>query len=77
MIGDPDYRGDGIGLSAMSAAILYCQQQLKAKTIYSHHLTNNLAITKTNADLGFEPDGKPYLDKSGLRWQNIKLAIAK
>jgi len=76
IIGDPEYRGKGIGISVMKAAIDYVRQSLNKKTIYSRHLVNNQAITNLTKTLGFENDGEPYVDDNGLNWQNIKLNLS-
>ena len=72
IIGDPDYRGKGIGKSAMKAAIDY-SKKLKFKTIYSRHLSTNAPVSKLNDSLGFKNDGRPYKDENGLLWQNIRI----
>jgi len=74
MIGDPNYRGRGIGHAVMEAALDYAKNSLRAPVIYSRHLANNLPIAKLNKTLGFEKDGATYKDKNGLEWQNIKRA---
>lgn len=75
MIGDPEYRGKGIGRSVMEAAIKYIRDDLGYKTIYTRHLTSNVPISKLNESLGFEMDGDSYTDDNGLVWQNIKLSF--
>jgi RimJ/RimL family protein N-acetyltransferase len=72
MIGNPDYRGKGIGKSVMQAAINYVRDDLHMDTIYSRHLANNTAVASLNQSLGFEKDGSPFTDKNGLVWQGIK-----
>ncbi len=74
IIGDPEYRGKGIGASVMRSAIDYARHELGYKTIYSRHLVANQAIISVNKSLGFENDGEPYCDANGLTWQNVKLA---
>ena len=74
MIGDPLYRGKGVGKATMSAMIDY----LKAagnSTIYSRHLVSNEAVIGLNHSLGFVPDGQAYSDENGLEWQNVKLLL--
>lgn len=73
MIGNPDYRGKGIGKSVMQAAINYVRNTLRLDTIYSRHLANNTAVANLNRSLGFEKDGSPYTDSNGLVWQSIKM----
>ena len=75
LIGDPDYRGKGIGSSVMQSAIEYIKNELQLPTIYSRHLVSNIAVTKLNESLGFVKDGKPHVDDNGLDWQGIKLEI--
>jgi RimJ/RimL family protein N-acetyltransferase len=74
MIGNPDYRGKGIGRAAMESAVEYIRSTLNYKTIYSRHLANNLPVAKLNKSIGFKQDGEPYKDENGLVWQGIKMA---
>jgi len=75
MIGNPDYRGKGIGKSVMQAAINYVRDTLNLNTIYSRHLANNMQVATLNKSLGFEKDGVPYTDNNGLVWQSIKMIL--
>lgn len=75
LIGDPDYRGRGIGSSVMQSAIDYVKNQLRFPAAYSRHLTSNVAVIKLNESLGFVKDGVPYTDDNGLEWQGIKLEL--
>ncbi len=75
MIGNPDYRGKGIGKSVMQAAINYIKNTLHLDTIYSRHLVDNIAVANLNESVGFEKDGLAYTDNNGLVWQNIKIDI--
>lgn len=75
MIGNPDYRGKGIGKSVMQAAINYVRDTLSLNTIYSRHLANNMPVATLNKSLGFEKDGLPYTDSNGLVWQSIKMNL--
>lgn len=75
MIGNPDYRGKGIGKTVMKAAINYVRNTLRMETIYSRHLANNTAVANLNQSLGFEKDGSPYTDSNGLVWQSIKMNL--
>ena len=75
LIGDPDYRGRGIGSSVMQSAIDYVKNQLRYPVAYSRHLTSNVAVTKLNESLGFVKDGVQYTDDNGLEWQGIKLEL--
>ncbi len=73
IIGNPDYRGKGIGTSAMQSAIHYAIHELGATNVYSRHLLSNKGISAVNAKLGFKVDGDAYEDENGLVWQNVKL----
>ena len=75
MIGNPEYRGKGIGRFVMQTAINYIRDNLQYKTIYTRHLASNIPVSKLNESLGFEKDGVPYTDDNGLVWQNIKLSL--
>lgn len=75
MIGNPDYRGKGIGKSVMQAATNYIRDTLNLSTIYSRHLANNMPVATLNKSLGFEKDGLPYTDSNGLVWQSIKMNL--
>ncbi len=76
IIGNPEYRGKGIGASVMKSAIDYANKVLGYQTIYSRHLVSNQAIVAVNNTLGFENDGVSYTDENGLTWQNVKLELA-
>ena len=75
MIGNPDYRGKGIGKSVMQTAINYMKNTLHIDTIYSRHLANNAIVANLNQSLGFKKDGSPYTDSNGLVWQSIKMNV--
>lgn len=75
IIGDPDYRGRGIGTLVMKAALRYVIDTLGAVTIYSRHLSSNKNIAAVNRKLGFKADGGTYTDENGLVWQNVKLDV--
>lgn len=74
MIGDPSYRGKGIGKATMSALIAYLKKNGNY-TIYSRHLISNEVVTMLNRSLGFIAAGKSYVDENGLEWQNVKLSL--
>jgi RimJ/RimL family protein N-acetyltransferase len=74
MIGDPSFRGRGIGKTAMNAVISYLRDTGN-DFIYSRHLVNNEAVTGLMHSLGFSKDGQPYSDSDGLEWQNVKLHL--
>ncbi len=73
IIGNPEYRGRGIGTSAMKAAIKYVVEVLGAAVVYSRHLSTNMNIVAVNKKLGFKADGNIYADENGLVWQDVKL----
>lgn len=75
MIGDPDYRGKGIGRAVMKSAINYVRDILQYEIIYTRYLANNLPIAKLNGSLGFEKDGEPYEDENRLTWQAVKMTL--
>ena len=75
MIGDPIYRGKGIGYAAMKAMIDFARVNLGARHLYSRHLKNNEAISRLNKQLGFQEDGMPYTDGNGLEWQQVSLEL--
>lgn len=75
MIGNPDYRGKGIGRAVMQSAIDYIRDTFQCKTIYTRHIANNTPVAKLNESLGFERDGEPYEDENGLMWQNIVMTL--
>ena len=75
IIGNPEYRGKGIGTAVMKAAIKYAIEILGATTIYSRHLSSNESIAAVNKKLGFKADGREYTDENGLLWQNVKLNV--
>ena len=72
MIGNPSFRGKGIGKAVINTMITYLKKNGN-DTIYSRHLVSNEAVTGLNRSLGFVPDGESYVDENGLEWQNIKL----
>lgn len=75
MIGDPDYRGKGVGRAVMQSAINYIRDTLHCEAIYTRHLEHNLPVTKLNESLGFQKDGEPHKDENGLVWQGVKLIL--
>lgn len=75
MIGDPDFRGKGVGFVVMQSAIDYARNVLKARAVYSRHLTTNEAVIRLNEKIGFMPDGTPYTDENNLRWQNVVITF--
>ena len=77
LIGAPEYRGKGIGMSVMQSTIDYVMGVLGEPIIYSRHLVENTAVSKLNEKIGFVKEGGPYVDDNGLRWQHIKLVIPR
>lgn len=75
MIGSKKYRGRGIGKASMQALVGYIQDTIATEFIYSRHLKSNAVVAKMNRGLGFEDDGKPYVDDNGLEWQNVVLLV--
>ncbi len=75
MIGNPDYRGKGLGLLVMQSVIEYISINLNTRVIYSRHLSSNGVIATVLQKLGFEVDGASYADENGLVWQNVKLVL--
>ncbi len=73
MIGNPDYRGRGIGRESIKRMIEYVHDKLHFSTVYTRHLANNVAIARVNKALGFMNDGMEYTDSNGLLWQNTVL----
>lgn len=75
MIGDPNYRGKGIGKYVMTKMIKYAKSELNANILFSRHLTCNKSACALLESAGFINDGESYIDKNGLEWQNVKLAL--
>ena len=73
MIGNPDYRGRGIGYEVMKRMIEYAKNELHSETVYTRYLAKNSAVKMLNNKLGFAADGDVYTDKNGLEWQNAVL----
>lgn len=73
MIGNPDYRGRGIGGESMNRMIEYVHDELHFSTVYTRYLADNVAIARVNKALGFMNDGMEYTDSNGLLWQNAVL----
>jgi len=75
MIGNKEYRGQGIGKATMLALIDYIKKNIETPTIYSRHLKHNVVVASMNRTLGFIDDGSSYIDENRLEWQNVKLAV--
>lgn len=76
MMGNPEYRGKGIGTSVMRSAVRYAFEKLHATIVYSRHLVSNKNVSALMAKLGFEKDGDMYVDENGLAWQNVRVLLS-
>lgn len=74
MIGEPSFRGQGIGGAVMRTMLDYLSKS-GVRTVHSRHLTSNVAVTRLNQEIGFENDGGPYTDGDGLEWQKIVISL--
>lgn len=74
MIGNPDYRGIGIGKIAMLEAIKIVKSH-GYTVVYTRHLTHNTEVERLNKSLGFVNDGELYTDHNQLTWQPVKLKL--
>ena len=70
MIGSPEARGKGIGLSTIAAVIEHLQKQGYAQ-VYSRYITNNEGSKNLLGKLGFHELGAPYTDGDNLQFQNV------
>lgn len=70
MIGSPEARGKGIGLSTTSAVVEHLQKQGYAQ-VYSRYITNNEGSKNLLGKLGFHELGILYTDKDNLEFQNV------
>lgn len=70
MIGDPEARGKGIGLSATTTVVEYLEKQ-GYEHIYSRYLTNNEVSRNLLSQIGFHQMGTPYTDEDNLEFQNV------
>lgn len=75
MIGNPDYRGKGIGRKSLQFAIDYMRANINHEAIYSRHLASNAPIATLLTSLGFKKDGDVYEDENGLVWQDVALLL--
>lgn len=73
MIGDPDMRGKGVGLTTISAVLDYLKQA-GHKTIYSRHIVSNDRADGLLKSLGFKDSGETYLE-NGVEFQNLELKV--
>lgn len=70
MLGDPTFRAQGIGSTAIQAVISYLQHQGHDR-IYARHTIDNTASAKTLSALGFNPDEPAYRSPHDhFTWQN-------
>jgi RimJ/RimL family protein N-acetyltransferase len=72
MIGDPETRGQGVGLSCIEAVIAYMKENGN-QYLYSRHLVSNTAASKLLERAGFSEFDNIYTDADGLVWQNRRL----
>lgn len=72
MIGDPEFRGMGIGSASTRAVVDYLEQSGAIK-IYSRHMVENTGSSRLLRDIGFVNFGEQYQDTDGLDWQNVSL----
>jgi RimJ/RimL family protein N-acetyltransferase len=70
MIGNPEARGKGIGLSTTAAVVEHLQKQGYTQ-VYSRYITNNEGSKNLLAKLGFHELGTPYTDEDNLEFQNV------
>lgn len=70
MIGSPEARGKGIGLSTTAAVVEHLQKQGYAQ-VYSRYVMNNEGSKNLLGKLGFHELGTPYTDKDNLEFQNV------
>lgn len=70
MIGSPEARGKGIGLSTTAAVVEHLQKQGYAQ-VYSRYITNNEGSRNLLGKLGFHELGTPYTDEDNLQFQNV------
>ncbi|MGB3009009.1 MAG: GNAT family N-acetyltransferase [Candidatus Saccharimonadales bacterium] len=70
MIGRPDIRGKGVGLSSMTAVINYLEK-LGYQHIYSRYMTDNEGSKRLLAKLGFHADGTSYVGEDDVEFQNV------
>lgn len=75
MIGNPDYRGRGVGKQAMLGMVEIAKTH-GYTTIYTRHLVQNTIVKRLNDSLGFVEDGDEYTDQNGLVWQPVILSLA-
>lgn len=75
MIGEPNARGKGLGTATIRCVLEYLEQQGK-DTVYSRHLTTNLAAGRLLKSLGFTELGKPY-QSDALEFQNLVRTTSK
>lgn len=70
MIGNPEARGKGVGLSCITAVLNYLKQQ-GHEQVYSRYLTINEVSKNLLTELNFHEVGEPYADKDHLEFQNV------
>lgn len=75
MIGDPAYRGRGVGRAVIGEMMAYLKTELGAEDVYSRHLASNQGAAKLLSQFGFAPDDETYVDVNGLIWQNVHVSL--
>ncbi len=74
MIGDPEYRGRGLGKCAAELVLAWASKNLPSpvtmRTVVENEVSKNLIL-----GLGGRPQGDVYKDQDGLKWQNYRLPV--
>lgn len=73
MIGDPNMRGQGVGLASVRSVIQYLKDD-GVKVLYSRYITTNTGSEHLLSSLEFNSLGEPYND-GDLLFQNVKLDL--
>lgn len=75
MIGNPEYRGRGLGKIAMNSVIDFLKQNRDFSVLYARRLVNNTGSAALLDSLGFVPEGEVYTDTDNLTFQNFQLSL--
>lgn len=75
MIGDPAYRGQGLGRAAMVSVIDHLKANTDYENLYARRLTDNTGSAALLDSLGFTAMGGPYTDEDGLTFQNFQCSL--
>lgn len=73
MIGDPDMRGQGVGLASINSVMGYLKDNGE-QTVYSRYVTMNTSSEHLLSKLGFSNLGESYTDDD-LLFQNVRLNL--